>query len=449
MARDISRIFGIITIAIGCAGEEPRSQHDPDDASGGDAGDAAGAGASGGSSGGSVSSGGSSTGGSSSGGSATGGSASGAAGGNAAESSIAGGSSGRSTAGSSGTGGSAGSGGGSSGAAGTGSDCSSDGDAGADSGEGGSGSATLPSSCEGLAETCGPCQNENCCTSRLVSGGSFLRSYDGDQYLEQTWPATVSDFRLDRFEVTVGRFRKFVDAYLAGWRPEEGSGKHTHLGGGNGVAGELGWLPEWEDWIPETKTVWENEYNLRCSEELQVWTPEVGERENHAMNCVDWFEAYAFCIWDGGFLPTEAEWNYAAAGGDEQREYPWGGAEPTRELALYSCRDGAGCFWPVGSFPDGDGRYGQADLAGNRWEWTLDSTDESEIDWPECAAGLECTGYRYDECNDCADIGEEYSHAKRGGSNTDAVKNIRAALRSSWESYDAGDDVGLRCARVP
>ena len=46
------------------------------------------------------------------------------------------------------------------------------------------------------------------------------------------------------------------------------------------------------------------------------------------MNCVNWFEAYAFCIWDGGFLPSDTEWEYAAAGGSLQREYPWGSTAP-------------------------------------------------------------------------------------------------------------------------
>ncbi len=51
-------------------------------------------------------------------------------------------------------------------------------------------------------------------------------------------PATVSGFRLDKYEVTVGRFRQFVKAWNggAGWTPPPGSGKHAHLNGGQGLA---------------------------------------------------------------------------------------------------------------------------------------------------------------------------------------------------------------------
>jgi formylglycine-generating enzyme required for sulfatase activity len=49
-------------------------------------------------------------------------------------------------------------------------------------------------------------------------------------------------------------------------------------------------------------------------------------------------EAYAFCIWDGGFLPSEAEWECAAAGGPDQREYPWGSTDPGT-ANLYDCAD--------------------------------------------------------------------------------------------------------------
>jgi len=52
------------------------------------------------------------------------------------------------------------------------------------------------------------------------------------------------------------------------------------------------------------------------------------------MNCVNWYLAFAFCTWASSRLPTEAEWNYAAAGGDEQRRYPWGNEDPGADIAL-------------------------------------------------------------------------------------------------------------------
>ena len=70
-----------------------------------------------------------------------------------------------------------------------------------------------------------------------------MRSYDDVSYTDPSYPATVSDFWLDRYEVTVGRFRKFVQAWDGGWRPQRGAGKHLHLSNGDGVAGETGWDP--------------------------------------------------------------------------------------------------------------------------------------------------------------------------------------------------------------
>jgi hypothetical protein len=58
-------------------------------------------------------------------------------------------------------------------------------------------------SCSGLAATCGPNRNANCCESSVVCGGTYNRSNDANS------PATVSDFRLDSYEITVGRFRSF------------------------------------------------------------------------------------------------------------------------------------------------------------------------------------------------------------------------------------------------
>ena len=86
----------------------------------------------------------------------------------------------------------------------------------------GSDGSCEPPSCKGLADNkCGP-SGESCCVSPLVPGGTFFRSYDGimrgngvPNFTDKSNPATVSDFRLDKFEITVGRFRKFVEAGAA------------------------------------------------------------------------------------------------------------------------------------------------------------------------------------------------------------------------------------------
>src|SRR5262249_38767704 len=107
-----------------------------------------------------------------------------------------------------------------------------------------------------------------------------------------------------------------------------------------------------------------------------IWTTNPGPDENKPMACVTWYEVYAFCIWDGGFLPSYTERNYAASGGEEQRPYLWGSDPPDLNHAQYCpvfCLP-HGPLLDVGSLsPLGDGRYGQADLGGNVWEWVLDN----------------------------------------------------------------------------
>jgi formylglycine-generating enzyme required for sulfatase activity len=304
-------------------------------------------------------------------------------------------------------------------------------------------SCQAPLSCSGLAANCGTA-NESCCTSPLVTGGSFKRDNDAN------YPATVSTFRLDKYEVTVGRFRKFVNAVVGGWTPAAGAGKHTHLNGGAGLknsaaAGyEPGWDTQWSvDQLPTNKATWDGADALGCGGgTYQTWTPNSGSNETRPINCVSWFKAAAFCIWDSGFLPSEAEWNYAAVGGSAQREYPWGPTAPgmNANLAVYDCYlNGSGTcsgitnIAPVGSVPLGNGFFGQADLAGNVAEWAVDAR-----------ANYAAT------CDNCAylDVPNSFP-VLRGGSYYSSVVRTAASSRENYFPDGNVDQFGFRCARIP
>lgn len=106
------------------------------------------------------------------------------------------------------------------------------------------------------------------------------------------------------------------------------------------------------------------------------------DRLDHPVTQVSWNDAMAFAAWVGGRLPTEAEWEHAARGGNRRRRYPWGDAEPTDEIIFCNIWQGQfprhntledGYFGtaPARSFePSEAGFY---NLAGNVWEWSADA----------------------------------------------------------------------------
>jgi sulfatase modifying factor 1 len=357
-------------------------------------------------------------------------------------------SSGGSASSSSGSSGSGGSSGGSSGAgsasggssSGGGSGSSGGGDAGTDAG---SPAPSCRTGGDGLSN-CGP-NRESCCTSLEVPGGTFYRSYtnDGSGPAGEADPATVFGFRLDKYVATVGRFRQFVSAVNAGWLPAAGSGKHTHLNGGRGLADssnpgayEQGWATAGNGGIAPTSA------NLGCHAGYSAWTDAPGGQETLPMTCIDWYEAYAFCIWDGGFLPSEAEWEYAAAGGPQQRAHPWGLAAPGTgdQYAIYGCLypggsgtcTGAENIAPVGTATLGAGRWGQLDLDGDAWQWNLDFS-----------------ATYVNPCVDCANLTGGVYREVRGVTYDDPATGLTPPGRGAGTPTARDDGLGVRCARAP
>ena len=283
-------------------------------------------------------------------------------------------------------------------------------------------------SCTGLGASCGPQGNQNCCASALVPGGTFLM---GDASVAPPEHAvTVNPFDLDLYEVTVGRFRKFIEAYPT-FTIMPGMGAHPLIPGS-------GWNGSWTR--PASQAAFIS--NVKCDSTYQTWTDAAGANENKPINCVNWYEAFAFCFWDGGRMPTEAEWEFAAAGGDENRLYPWGSADPNANwVASFNCLgDGnpacaATDILAVGAVPGGAGRWGHQDLGGGMFEWALDWYDGA---W-YTGGGSTCTN--------CANVTSGSSRVLRGGSWINDAADLRAAYRSYYDPSVRYGNHGFRCAR--
>jgi len=325
------------------------------------------------------------------------------------------------------------------------------------------GKCQLTRSCNGAigaGDHCGPNLNDSCCASARVPAVG-----DSASYSVPAWnlDAKVSAFKLDTYEVTVGRMRAFFTAM--GGNPQEsfpktfpdGAGAHPRVPGS-------GWRSAWNKRLPASwadissrygdpaEAAGGSQFCMRgqggeYGTTTYKKTPDanaslVDNFEVKPMVCLDWYTLFAFCAWDGGRLPTSSEWGLAA-GDDQGNKYSWGSTAPDASNVITALRG----FVPYPDFtwglpyrssgdrgthiaPAGQkigGQFGHRDLSGSVAEWLLDAK------------------VPHGTCEDCANISlwsdptrawPDYEATLMAGSPTWKDGGYRVVRGGTWEGHD-------------
>ena len=230
---------------------------------------------------------------------------------------------------------------------------------------------------------------------------------------------TVPAFRLGKYEVTVGQFRRFVEA--TGYRTDA----ERDTGGAAGCDTYTG-----DSWDWTAGRSWRN--------------PGFSAGDDHPVTCVNWNDAQAYVEWlsaeTGGHyrLPTEAEWEYAARAGSATK-YSWGDDVGSNRANCMNddsedfpgCGDSYEYTAPVGSFPAN--AWGLHDLHGNVWEWVQDC-------WNDSYQGAPSDGSAW-ESGRCG------VRVVRGGAWSSHARALRSASRFLFDRADRLNLYGFRLAQ--
>ncbi len=273
----------------------------------------------------------------------------------------------------------------------------------------------------------------------LLNGGEFLLGTDDKEGFKHDGEGPIKRGKVDPF---------YIDSHTVSNKEFERFVKET---GYKTEAEQFGWSFVFYQFIPShimkraqqvPQTNW-----WFAVQEAYWFQPEgpgssIKDRLDHPVIHVSWNDAIAFCKWAGKRLPTEAEWEYAARGGLEQKRYPWG--DELIPDGKYYCNIWQGDFprentmedgyigtAPAVSFPPNN--YGLYNMSGNVWEWCSNTftRDRNGI-----------------VNNDSVD--GQTPKVMRGGSylcHKSYCNRYRVAARTSNTANSSAGNIGFRCVK--
>ncbi len=234
-----------------------------------------------------------------------------------------------------------------------------------------------------------------------VQGGEFTMGCTGEQGLdctEKEMPShkvTLSDYQIGKFEVTVAQFAEFIKA--TGYKTDaRKQGK--------------GWVWDGKKWVEKANVDW----NCNISGEKYQST----ENLNVPVVFVSWNDAMEFCRWLSNLtgkrfnLPTEAQWEFAARGGNLSKGYKYSGSNKLNEVAWTKVNSG-NKLHEVGLKKANE--LGIFDMSGNVWEWCFDWFGK----------------YTKDAAVNPKGSTPNTTHTQRGGSWDSETKTVRVSTRES------------------
>lgn len=296
-----------------------------------------------------------------------------------------------------------------------------------------------------------------------IPGGTF-RMGSENFYPEErpVHQVAVDGFWMDKYQVTNTQYAHFVDetGYVTVAEqppdPEDFPGAPPE----NLVPGslvfhktkgpvDLRYYDQWWDWTPGA--YWR---------EPQGPGSDIEHRKLHPAVQLAYEDVVAYCEWAGKTLPAEAEWEYAARGGLDGKNFTWGDEDFPNGKAMANSwqgefpwqnftKDGFERTSPVGSFP-GNG-YGLRDMAGNVWEWTEDwwtSAHPDEAEHACCVPQNPRRGQRKDSLDPAQPDFKIPRKVLKGGSHLCAPNyclRYRPAARHAQMIDSGTTHIGFRC----